>query len=64
MFKRYWVQCDYPGASIKGMKVILKTNDREKAIKKMKREARETIVYDCLYRRLVDANYRTNLYSA
>lgn len=60
-FRRYWVQGDYEGASVKGCKVFLKTNDKDKAIAYMKRSKREVFIWDCMYRKLVDANYNCKI---
>lgn len=56
-FKRYWVQGDYPRAMKKEFKVYLKTNNKEKAIKKMKHATQKVFIWDCLSRTVVDANY-------
>jgi len=60
MYKRYWVQADAKSTRDDGMfKVILKTNDLQKAIKKMKRTYQDCFIWDCNERNVVDINYRT-----
>lgn len=63
MFMRYWLQGDYKGAAKYGYKVYLKTNDLQKAIKKMEHSTKKVFIWDCIKRVLVDANYDCHITS-
>lgn len=50
--KRYWVQTGEVNN-----RVTLKTNELNRAIDKMKHATKKVFIWDCIYRKLVDANY-------
>ena len=61
-FKRYWVEkIDENKEILPVAKVILKTNDKNKAIRKLSKLSDLAFVWDNITRGKVKANYRYNL---
>ncbi|TDI96990.1 MAG: hypothetical protein E2O29_01780 [Deltaproteobacteria bacterium] len=61
-FKRYWVQGEHSESrTTRACKVFLKTNDKQKAIAYILGSKREVFIWDCMHRKLVDANYNCKI---